>query len=214
MQPFCCLKSLLNVEMLEKDGGAVSLCFEEFQALLPAVQSRVLLKACSKVSNEARIPSAFLLDFCKNPRNVYFQSVEFCVKNDVILVKKRDKTHTETVFSDIIKEKGMYEFPFGFLDVLDAENSEKNEACVMLKFNDECVLSNVKLPVCVRSAVLDDEIKTADGKLKKICDVYSDWHVPAEKKSLIPIVQKLSGKKQEILCIVGAVCGFNNWIVL
>lgn len=156
-----------------------------------AVQCRLLLKACNLAGENCRIPYAFIKEVLRNPQGKkVFGTLEICLKKDCILVKKSVKTHTESVFSAIIEESGTYSFPFG-----------------------ELTVNQFELPCCVRSARLDDFVETADGKAKKVSDIYADWHVPVEQRSLIPVVQKLKGKKQEIVAVLGSVLGFSDWIV-
>ena len=53
----------------------------------------------------------------------------------------------------------------------------------------------------------------ADGSLKKVYDVFSDWHVAPEKKGLIPVIQLLNEKSQGIKAILGGFLGYKDWIV-
>lgn len=198
------------------DGG-VEVRWEEviisaaaFKTLQPAVQYRVLLKACSLAGENQRIPMAFLQDFLQHPDGKkIFHNIEISLKNNSIFVKKYVKNQTEMVFSAIINDVGLYQFPFGTVTVHETAKSGLYD----LIFNENTCVSSVELPCCIRNLQPDDEIETADGKLKKVADIYSNWHIPSEQRGFIPIVQKLSGSKQEIICIIGSVCGFNNWIV-
>lgn len=194
----------------KSESEQILLSYDDFFAQLPAVQNRILLRACSLMGETQRIPGAFLNDFITHPSGKkVFHNVEILVKNNTILVKKYVKTHTESVFSAIIEEDGIYNFPFGILIVSSTSDCKKAD----LVFNNEEPVCNVELPCCIRSAKCGDEIQSADGKMKKVSEVFSDWHVPVELRCNIPVIQKLSGKKQEIVGIFGRVCGFNNWIV-
>lgn len=192
-------------EAVAGDLGAAA----SFDKMPAPVKERVLLKACSFAGETMRVPLAFIDEFLRQAEsgknvNLQFHNVEISVKNNSIFVRKSVKTHTQTVFSVIIEDKGTYEFPFGELVI-----SQSGKVFI----NEKPVAENVELPCCIRSSQLDDEVQTADGKMKKICDIYSDWHVPVELRCSIPVLQKLSGKKQEIICIFGGVYGFNNWVV-
>lgn len=172
-------------------SGEVELPGKNFYAQPFAIQCRVLLKACNLAGENSRIPYSFIKDVLRNPKGKKaFGSVEIYPKKTCILVKKSVKTHTECVFSAIIEESGTYSFPFG-----------------------ELAVNQFELPCCVRSARLDDSVKSADGKSKKICDIFSDWHVPVDQRSMIPVVQKLKGPEQEIVAVLGSVLGFSDWIV-
>lgn len=180
-----------------------------FFSMPVAVKERVLLKACSLAGETMRVPLAFIDEFLRQFEsgkniNLQFHNVEISSKNNSIFVRKSVKTHTQMVFSAIIEDKGTYQLPFG-----DAVISDSGEVFV----NGQIVACGIELPCCIRSAQLDDEIKTSDGKMKKINDIFSSWHVPNELRCSIPVLQKLSGKTQDVVCIFGGVYGFNNWVV-
>lgn len=182
----------------------------QFLTLAPSIQYRVLLRACNLLGEKQRIPVSFLQDFLAHPEGKkWFQNIEISLKNNSILVKKHVKTQTETSFSAIIEESGIYQFPFGTVMATAA----KSEGFCNLVFNNQTSIANVELPCCIRSFQPDDEIEAADGSMKKVLDIYANWHIPPEQRSFIPLVQKLSGEKQDIVCIVGDIYGFKNWIV-
>lgn len=202
--------NFFNSNHIECKNDEVEIPYDDFFTCFPALQNRILLKACSYVGESKRIPNVFLNDFRQHPAGKkVFDNVEISVKKNIILVKKCVKTHTESMFSAIIEEDGNYQFPFGVLKVCSAENGKNTS----LLINNEMCLNNIELPVCIRNAKTGDEVECADGKMKKVFDIFSDWHVPVEQRCEIPVIQKLSGKKQEIVCIFGSICGFNNWIV-
>ena len=54
---------------------------------------------------------------------------------------------------------------------------------------------------------------TSDGKMKKVADVFSDWHVDEDVKGQILIVQELNSKNQNIIGILGKEFGYFDWII-
>lgn len=182
------------------------------------IQIQVLLRMFNAVSEESRIPYNFLKKVCneisirgKNCSEKedfwHFSDMEIICKNNEIIVKKYAKTETDLCFFDIIEETGNYKFPFG---VLSLHGLDDGKASVYV--NDENLMVEVPLPVCVRNTQPGDVVMTADGNYKKVSDVFSDWKVREDKKILIPVLQDV-GSSQKILCILGCVAGFNNWIV-
>ena len=53
----------------------------------------------------------------------------------------------------------------------------------------------------------------AGFSMEKLSDVFSDWHVPQEKRQYIPVVQELKTPEQKIVCILGSSFGYKDWIV-
>lgn len=69
----------------------------------------------------------------------------------------------------------------------------------------------VSLPFFVGSAEAGEKILAADGKNKKIADIFSDWKVPEQERFLIPVVRKISGGI-EAKAVLGSVLGFRDWV--
>lgn len=206
-------------ELKKIDGESAAVCcYSDFIECNLEIKIQVLLRMFNTVSEESRIPYKFLKEVCNeismNGENClkkeefwHFSNMEIICKNNEIIVKKYAKTETDLCFFDIIEETGNYEFPFG---VLSLHSLDDGKASVYV--NDESLMVKVPLPVCVRNAQPGDVVMTADGNYKKVADVFSDWKVREDKKLLIPVLQDV-GSSQKILCILGCVSGFNNWIV-
>ena len=129
-------------------------------------------------------------------------------KNKALKIKKSAKIQTDFVFSVIIEEEGRYALHFGELDVV------KNAVGgFSLSFEGKVILPSCQLPLCLRSSLFDDQILCADGGMKKVSDVLAQWHLPESERGKIPVIQDLSDRNQQIICILGQVFGFDNWIV-
>lgn len=228
-------KSLLDKEIIEQNLQAfpVKLDYEKKEALIKksdfnqvpdGLKNRVLVKAMNFAGEERRIPLGFLKDVIdsemKSGENhefkKIFDDVEIDVKKEELLVKKACKTETETYFSVIIGKDspGNGSFIFGNTDFTyeknpegikfvteESENGGKSEYLIKCSF-----------PLRVRSYCAGDEVYDSTGHLKKINEIFSSWHIPEEKRSLIPLVEEL-GKENGIICILGSFLGFKDWIV-
>lgn len=194
---------------------------ENYEAAPRTIKYQLLLKGINLAGCSQRVPFAFLndvvLSFDKKisqQNENYSQivkniaNIEIILKKTVLLFKKCEKINTDLVFFDIIKEEGEYNFPFGTISV-NLKNNDEYE----IKINSEAVEHNLKLPFCIKNAQLDDDIKTASGELKKIADIYSDWHVSAECKKIIPVIQEIKNNQFQNTCILGKIFGYKDWIV-
>ena len=199
--------------------GEYSLNASDFLAEPDGVQIRFLTKLIGLVCGEGigRIPFSFLKDVCASVKNGSFVSKIYknaliSFKNNTLKVKNCTKIQTDFVFSAIIEEEGTYAFHFGELDVV--KNAEGGFSLFYDNQGEKKLISgSVALPLCVRSFLSDDEVLCADGKMKKVGDVLSSWHVSESDRGRIPVIQQLSGENQRIICIFGEVFGFDNWIV-
>ena len=111
----------------------------------------------------------------------------------------------------IIEESGIFEFPFGNLNVY---NYREQDGKFYVDVKAGCSLAeNIPLPFCVRSSRAGDTVLAADASEKKVSDIFSDWHLSPEKRSLVPVIQLLDERNQRIKAILGGFLGYKDWIV-
>ena len=203
---FCKENFIIN----DKDENAeVCVSVEKFNSLNRAIKSRVLYNLFNIVGENTRIPFTFIEEICylleeKNQKEFSkrFNTVQIICKKNNLFVKKYVKTQTDLVFFDIIKETGTYEI-YGYkFDVTENE----------LHFGDSTV-KNITFPLSIRNYCIGDVVKCSDGKMKKLNDVFSDWHVEQNVRNTIPVVEELSSKEQNIIAVFGKFFGYKDWIV-
>ena len=203
------IQKVQSVEKLEK-----SIRFERksLVQVKKAVLYRLIFSSFSEIGVASRIPFRNISDFIDRlyideKYSLSMSDVELSFDEKWVLIKKPEKIATDSVFFAIIERKGRFEFPFGFLNVKAMENGS-----FILDFGS-VRLENVLLPVAVRSRAPLDRVKTSDGRYKSVNDVLSGWHVQNDEKNLIPLVQDLTDKEQEIIAVLGCVRNYKNWIV-
>ena len=202
-----------------KEGiSFITLKKADFLKASAGVQKRVLMKSCNLVGEEKRIPNMFLNDViqafysdnsglgCCGDFSKVFDCVEISLKKDIVFIKKYIKKDTDLSFFDIIEEDGVYDFPFGKLSVTF------NNSCVFADINGCQSVINCSYPFAVRGYVQGDEIKSSSGGLKKVADIFSDWHVLNDHKNLIPVIYGLSNNS-ELCAVLGGFLGYKDWIV-
>lgn len=202
----------------------------DFDSSPRAIKMQLILKGMNLAGISQRIPYSFLNDVenafeavnyeynsgkARTEKNLVkkcFANVEIIYKKDIVLFEKCKKNNTDLYFFDIIEKEGIYDFPFGRVEIIfEKENDKKNLYCI--KINDEKINHSFLLPVCIKNMQLNEEIKNASGGFKKIADIYSDWHVTQEIKSIIPIISEIKDNQFVNTCIFGSLFGYKNWIV-
>ena len=211
------LSCVEKVPVSAGSDGEVEISLNEFQSSPLAVQRRLILSACNKAGERARIPNQFVKDVLSAVRESegftkHFAGIDIILKKNRLFVKKHTEINTDLVFSDIIEKIGSFEFPFGNLDVFNYREQD-GKKFVTVCAGESSIAENIALPFCIRNVRLGDMVLCADGSLKKVSDVFSDWHVAPEKKGLIPVIQLLNGKSQGIKAILGGFLGYKDWIV-
>ncbi len=206
---------LQNFPISVEDDGSAWLPFDVFLYAPEALKYRILREACIRAGETDRIPYQFLKDVisCRNSSfSKRFGSIEIRRKNNQLFVKKSSESNTDFVFSDIIEETGNFKFPFGDLDVFNYRE-QKGTGYVSVRAGQISLAEDIPLPFCVRNARPGDTVLCADGSQKKVSDIYSDWHIAPEKKSLVPVIQLLNEKTQRIKAILAGFLGYKDWIV-
>ena len=208
-----------TVPVSVSSDGSVVIKYESFMAQDNSVKKRVLLNACNLAGESDRIPQSFLMDVLtaisgnsEGRFEKHFNSIDICKEKNALFIKKHAQDNTDLVFFDIIEKTGIYEFPFGALNVYNIDDSVAVSITDSAENLSSCV-EGLKFPFCVRSIQSDDMVKTADGTEKKVCDILSDWHIAAEKKPFVPVIQKLEGKSQPIKSVLAGFLGYKDWTV-
>lgn len=186
---------------------------QDFMNLNEGMQHHLFIKAINLLSDDYRIPFVFLSDVIsslKEKQEFYkiYSDILIEVKKDFIIVRKNENLQKELFFSDIITREGKYDFPFG--SILIQKDETLGKYYIQNQRSKKCFFD---IPVCIRNVQTGDEILTADKKLKKVSDIFADWHVPLQERSLIPVIQDLTCPAQQLICILGEFTGFKNWIL-
>jgi len=211
-----------DIKLSLSDKGCVELPLKAFMKLPDSIKYRKLLEACNLLGEASRIPRGFLKDvinsIVSDSFTKRFGSIIIIRKKEALFVKKYNIDNTDYVFFDIINKSGDYEFPFGILSVYNIEeNLNKTTASVRVTGFSDCELvstaDKISLPFCIRSVQMDDSSVCADGSEKKVTDILSDWHIPPETRSSVPVIQNLNDKSQQIVCIFAGFLGYKDWIV-
>ena len=221
-------KNRLDFEIIEENvkqvpydfdnkKNVVSVLLSDFCNLKDGLKIRFLFECCNLIGKNNRMSFSFFEDVvlslkkvCNkesfDSNSVWFEkhAEDFVIicKKDKLFVKKYAKKQTDLLFFDIIEEDGEYFFNGKTVVVEDGN----------LIFG-ETIIKNVCFPLCIRNVQIGDVVKCADGKMKKVADVFSDWHVEEEDKGQILIVQELNSENQNIIGILGKEFGYFDWII-
>ena len=183
-------------------------------ALDDALLSRLFYESFNKLGILSRVPyrriQEVLAAFRKNNAfEIVMKDVTFGFDLSTVYVKKTENVATESYFFAIIEETGVYNFPFGGLSV---EKAAADGKCNLK--SEYFRVENVSFPFVVRSVCNSDCIKASDGSERRAKSILSSWHIPAEKRSLVPVVIELKENKNIVRAILGSVlCDDKNWIV-
>ena len=178
-----------------------------------ALLSRLFYDMFNQLGLSVRVPYRRIqevLDAMKKRQTfeIALKEVSFGFDLSSVYVKKPENLATESYFFAIIEKKGEYLFPFGKLEVQEGES----EAFVNLK-SPSFFLEKVKCPFVIRSVRNSDLLKTSDGRERRAKSILSSWHIPPEKRSLVPVIMEYDEMSWQIKALLGSVVNCKNWIV-
>ena len=215
-EDFSALESLTVFHKWQIIKDSVCMDRTEFCSCHAAIRRRLLYKAFNLLKVQVRVPYS-IIEAVQNAAekklkqfSSYACGIQITFNENYVRVEKKKNLATESCFFAIIEESGMYDFTFGSVSV----EIQNGAACINLSGEKGAFCADgIGVPFCIRSRHLSDSIKTADGTFKSVSDIFSDWHIPEEKRDFIPLIQLLDTKEQEIIIIAGSVFGFSDWIV-
>lgn len=200
---------------LQEKNGAVVIQTDELLMVSDAVKINILMKAMNLAGESRRIPFAFVEDILKSFKTTEnrfikcFDQVQIEVKKNILFIKKWQKNHTDLSFFDIIEENGNFLFPFGEIEV---SYIEQNRFAKVL-YNNQQIMDRIELPFIIRNMQIDDELKCSNGTMKKLADIFQDWHVEEDHRKLIPVIQLPCVFGQPVIAVLGSILGYKDWIV-
>ena len=87
-----------------------------------------------------------------------------------------------------------------------------NEALDMLHFMPYFAARIVEKNVKAAAANAFEQAGVKSDALK-VSEIYADWHITPEKRSLVPLIQLLNEKPQRIKAVLAGFLGYKDWIV-
>jgi len=130
-----------------------------------------------------RFPYKLLEGFVKNYKSVNSSFLEILVENQEIKIRKIKKLYIKPSFYTIIDKVGVYDLPFGQIDI-----KEKSKGIYCAKMlNQSFVSGDFLLPIVIRSKDDSDEIEDKNKNKKNISKIFSEWKVREDLKSFVPI---------------------------
>ena len=215
-EDFSSLESLTVFHKWQIIKDSVCMDRAEFCSCHAAIRRRLLYNAFNLLKLQVRVPYSIIeaVQNAAEKKLKHFSSyacgIQITFNENYVSVKKKKNLATESCFFAIIEKSGVYDFTFGSMTV----EIKNNRAFINLIGKEGSFYAEgLSVPFCIRSRHLSDSIKTADGTFKSVSDIFSDWHIPEEKRDFIPLIQLLDTKEQEIIIIAGSVFGFSDWIV-
>lgn len=212
----------------------VSMKRNPFYALHDSLKRRVFFSAVNKIGFGGRFPFRLFEEIAswqsEKSREVRFENMRVCLDSENLVISLE---HYGNLASD---SSAALEGGFSFLFSACGERAEIGTCAVqagicekdgasegsrgaelVILTADEKIAFPVVLPVLVRSYITGDKIKAANGSLKSLAHIFSDWKMPERLREKVFVVEELrrdSGGESPVRALVASHLGFKNWIVV
>ena len=161
--------------------------------------------------------SIFLRKFSKSFENLFIE-----LRDGFLFIALSNLNDSETVIEKgffYLFENEFQTFESRFFKLYFEKTSGKDP--VFLSFESASseegkITFPVRFPLCVRSALPGDKVKSADKKQKSLSEIFSDWKIPPALRQKIPVIEELCPETDsltEIKAVLASCYGFKNWIV-
>ena len=208
------------------NGGCVKIPRDRFYDMHPALARRFFFSALNKISYGGRFPFKLfeeIYSWKKNEkRQLRFENLFIELRDGFLFIALSNLNDSETVIEKgffYLFENEFQTFESRFFKLYFEKTSGKDP--VFLSFESASseegkITFPVRFPLCVRSALPGDKVKSADKKQKSLSEIFSDWKIPPALRQKIPVIEELCPETDSstgIKAVFASCYGFKNWIV-
>ncbi|MCR4940982.1 MAG: tRNA lysidine(34) synthetase TilS [Treponemataceae bacterium] len=181
----------------------------DFEKCLFSIKTAVLYEGLSILKCQRRIPYSMIADFSSGTRKVSGAGLIMERRYGDIFLSLSESFGTEK------QEHGFYTFVpcpgkyFAGEESVTIKKAENSDRALYIAENEAgCVSGMFMLPVVIRSASTSDSFISSSGGKKLLSKIFSEWRVPPEKRSSIPVFEDCENRG-----VWGSLFGYPDWFV-
>lgn len=213
----------------EKNKKIARISRKFFYNLHDSLKRRVFFHFLNEIGFGSRFPYHLFEEASSwngKSREICFEGVKISLSGEnleIAVSEKKENSQSQSGggFSFLLKKIGE-SAKIGSLSVKLEKNEESGKIrknggkpCAKLSFRSEKGVEAeffVNIPVIVRNSVYGDKIKSKDGKLKSVSEIFSDQKIPPDLREKVPVVEEIF-PEMELRAVVASPFGAKNWIV-
>ncbi len=183
---------------------------DDFDESSFTVKIAVLYEGLSLLKCQKRIPYSMLSSFASGVRKVSGAGIKLERSRGSVCLSASGSGRSEW------GEGGFYAFvpcPGKYCageEPVTVRKAEFGDGTLFVAENDDgCVSGAFRLPVIIRSGTSSDSFRTSSGEKKLLSKIYSEWGVPQEMRSCIPVFED-----DENRGVWGSLFGYPDWFVI
>lgn len=199
-------KAIEKIRWTRESNSVLRMSAADFESCSFTARAAVIYDGLSLLKCPKRIPYSMIASFSEGARKVTGAGVVMERKHDSVFLTScgsRGNEMSDSGFFVFVEHPGR--FAIGDESVTVRQSSGD---LYVAENDDGCVSGAFKLPVVIRSGTSSDSFRTADGERKLLSKIFSEWRVPAGKRSLIPVFED-----DENRGVWGSLFGYPDWFV-
>ena len=199
-------KAIKKIRWTRESCSVLRMSAADFESCSFTARAAVIYDGLSLLKCPKRIPYSMIASFSEGARKVTGAGVVMERKHDSVFLTSCGSRGNE------MSDSGFFVFvecPGRFAIGDESVTVRHSSGDLYVAENDDgCVSGAFKLPVVIRSGTSSDSFRTADGERKLLSKIFSEWRVPAGKRSLIPVFED-----DENRGVWGSLFGYPDWFV-
>lgn len=197
-----------SVDIRLKSKNEAEISIKEFTEFDNGIRIQLLYKAFVQIGVKNRIPYAAVKECAAslkmNAYGIYVRSSE-----KKLLISYNPQSESTVSRKMLAQNADLFNGFFMLIRECGRYALNKNlEIIVQNEKNDES-FGPFAFPLVIRNRQSADKIRSADGSLKKVARIFSDWKVPEELRDEIPIIEA----QNTVCAVLAGWCGYKDWLV-
>ena len=184
---------------------------EHFLSFDAGTRIQLLYKAFVQVGVQQRIPYQAVKKCALTlAMDSYGVSVTVCKNSLLVSYEPESEKFCQNVSRKMLAQNAdLFNGFFMLIDKCGSYTLHKNLEIVVQKEKIDTSFGPFAFPLVIRNRQSADKIRSADGSLKKVSRIFSDWKVPEQLRDEIPIVEA----QNTVCAVIASWCGYKDWLV-
>lgn len=187
--------------------STLSMSVQAFEALECAERIEALYRALYRLGTEKRVPFEMLRAVAEDGRKAEGAGILIKRERGKITVSRQTENERDGFYC-LINRPGRYQMPWGEIIIRECKERVGKNAFLAENIKNGAISGKFMLPAAVRSRQPADRIRDAAGGHKEVSKLFSEWHIPENLQSLLPVFDN-----GEVTGVWGAVFGYPDYFV-
>ena len=197
-----------SVNIALSNENKASILLDDFCKFDIGIRIQILYRAFIKIGVQRRIPYYAVKECaCSFKMN----SCGLCARleNEYLVILNNSDSEKSIERGILAQNVALFSGYFMLIDECGRYPLNENLEIIVQNKKNDASCGPFDFPLVIRNRQSADKIRSADGSLKKVSRIFSDWKVPEQLRDEIPIVEA----QNTVCAVMAAWCGYKDWLV-